>query len=230
MLRVALLMPVAKRERGEAAVDRWKPMGYEPYLFLDHGTQPVSNCNYIQGEYKGVWHAINDLAEYALTQGVDVCVYAGDDMDPDPRHSAQLIGEQFLARFPDGFGVMQPCGDMQGIDHTGKPAARRIAGSAWFGKGWIKRAYQGKGPTWDGYWHFYADEELPIIAEIYNVMWWRPDLTQKHWHWSWGHMRKQDYHAKNQKQWPADKALFEARQKENFPSKEPLEEIHDLPR
>jgi hypothetical protein len=37
-------------------------------------------------------------------------------MLPDPR-PAQEIAEAFLARFPDGFGVLQPTGDtMDGTD------------------------------------------------------------------------------------------------------------------
>ena len=156
----------------------------------------------IQGPYPGVWKAWNALAHTALKLGADVCVLAGDDMDPDPSKYADEIALQYLVRFPDGDGVMQPCGDPQG-----NGAAQRICGSPWVGRKWI----QERGPVCDLYTAFYADEELKLVAEKAGKLWMRPDLTQYHRHWSWGHQPRQDYHERNQESWVADKELFEKR-------------------
>jgi hypothetical protein len=108
------------------------------------------------------------------------------------------------------------------MDGSGKSAATRICGSAWFGRGWIERAYQGLGPTWPNYYHFYADEELPAVAEKLGVMWWRPDLTQFHAHWSWGHTARQPYHQETSgKHWASDKDLFLKREAAGWPFHHP---------
>jgi hypothetical protein len=219
-------MPTVKPERARAAAKRWKARGYRMAFFQNSGTSgadvvreditDISVC----GIYNGVWNAINHLADLAVDCGTDVCVFAGDDMDPDPNHTAEEIAHEYLERFPLGDGVMQPSGDPQGMDGSGLPAAGRICGSAWFGRGWVERAYGGRGPTFPDYWHFYSDEELALVAERLGKMWWRPDLVQMHKHWSWGHTEKQDYHDRNQTQWDTDKALFEKRRAAGFPESE----------
>lgn len=224
-MNVYVLMPVAKQERAVAAAQRWKAKGYKMLFFQDAGTAPYTTEPTLVDEYKGVWEACNRLARIAAQYGSDVCVFAGDDMDPDPKHTAEEIALEYLERFPDGYGVMQPCGDPQAVDETGRPAAARICGSAWFGQGWIKRAYQGHGPTNAQYWHFYADEELALVAESLGVLWWRPDLTQFHHHWSFGWTPIQEYHKRNQTFWEKDQALFFARKANGFPGHEPAEGV-----
>lgn len=221
-------MPVKLPERARAAAKRWMERGYKMLFYQDEGTEPFTQECTIVAPYKGYWASMNQLARLAAKLRdqymMDACVFAGDDMNPDPSKSASQICRQFLQRFPDGFGVMQPCGDPQGMDASGKPAAARICGSAWFGRGWIERGYGGIGPTWPNYYHFYADEELAIVAEQQGVMWWRPDLTQFHAHWSWGHTPRQDYHKlTSDKHWQSDKALFEARRAAKWPVSQPAE-------
>ncbi len=105
--------------------------------------------------------------------------------------------EHFVNPHPGGcfldatFGVMQPVGDRWGDT----PASRkqygenrgayidRIAGSPWFGREWVKRAYGGNGPMFAGYRHMYADEELLEVATKLGVYWPRRDLIQLHQHW-----------------------------------------------
>jgi hypothetical protein len=222
-VNVWLLMPTAKPDRGAAAVERWRAQGYKVAVYVNDDCPAFGADLFIRGKYEGYWHAMNWLSRYVFRgYGADVCLFAGDDMDPDPKRTAQEIGREYLQRFPDGFGIMQPCGDPQGVDASGHPAARRICGSAWFGKGWAERAYGGRGPTDERYWHFYADEDLKEIAEKLSVIWWRPDLTQYHRHWSWGHMPIQPYHQKNQTHWEADYARFCKNKAEGFANGEPL--------
>lgn len=209
---VWVVMPTACAPHVPATIALWKARGYRVALFCDPGKQVSGADLIVTAEYPGVWNACNVAAHAALGSGADVCLFAGDDMDPDPHHSAEELAAQYLERFPGGFGLMQPCGDPQGEN-----AARRICGSAWFGRRWIHEAYEGRGPTNGDYWHYFGDEELACVGEMLGVLWWRPDLTQYHRHWSWGHMPKQPYHTRNQTRWHQDRDLFVRRKAEGFP-------------
>ncbi len=183
--------------------------------------QTLKECNPIHlrlhvMQYPGVWRAWNALAKACVACEGEVCVLVGDDMEPDPVRSAGEIGKEFLERFPDGFGVMQPAGDRQGDIIGGRWNSQRICGSPWVGRAWVTFAYGGKGPVNGDYAAFFADEELKLVAEAGGVLWQRDDLTQKHLHWSWGHLPRQDYHARNQRYWDADRALFETRKAKRF--------------
>ena len=221
---VYVLMPVAKKERAAAAAGRWMKRGYRMLFYQNKGTEQFTNEVTLVDNYFGVWNACNKLALLAQCldriHKMDACVFAGDDMEPDPMKTANEICREYLDKYPDGEGVMQPSGDPQGVDASGLPAAGRICGSAWFGRDWIERSYGGRGPTNAAYWHFYADEELALVAAKLGLLWWRPDLSQMHLHWSWGHMPRQDYHERNQQHWDDDKALFLARQGAGFPGHE----------
>ena len=211
------VMPTAMAGHVPETLDKWKARGYRLALFADLGKSAPRADILITAKYPGVWNACNAAAKAAFALDADVCVFAGDDMDPDPNFTAQEIAAQYLERFPSGFGLMQPCGDPQGVDAGGKPAAARICGSAWFGRRWVAEAYGGRGPTPGYYWHFYGDEDMAQYAERLGVMWWRPDLQQFHRHWSWGHNKKQDYHEKNQAHWNADQETFRGRKEAGFP-------------
>lgn len=217
---VWVLMPTVMKGHVPAQLSKWTGRGYRVGLWVD--SVPNSEVHQfselkIQGPYPGVWASWNILAHTACKLGADVCVLIGDDMDPDPTKNAQEIANEFFDKFPDGFGVMQPCGDLQGKDSTGTPAAARICGSPWVGRSWVQFAYGGSGPVSALYDAFYADEELKHYAEKMGRLWMRPDLSQFHRHWSWGHLPKRSYHERNQTKWLNDKALFERRQKAGFP-------------
>ena len=220
---VYVCFPSADVSRAAIAKKKWQSKGYKVSLFFDTDRESIDADSVVFGDYKGYWNACNKLAAGSFAKGADVVVFAADDIDPDPNHSAQKIAAEYLAKYPDGFGVMQPAGDLQGIDSSGKPAAARICGSPWFGKGWNDRAYQGKGPTHDGYFHFYGDEDLYEVASRLDVLWVRSDLTQFHRHWSWGHSQQTSYQRRNSsKHWNTDKATFAVRKAEGFPGHEPL--------
>lgn len=211
-----VLIPTAARDHVPHQLEKWRERGYRVGVLTDGGTffgqwGIENNCDMHLhlGLYPGVWRSWNILAKAAMALGADVAVLAGDDMDPDPKYLADEIADQYLVRFPDGDGVMQPCGDPQGGG-----AAERICGSPWVGRQWVHGSYMGNGPVCDEYVAFYADEELKLLTERLGRLWMRPDLTQYHKHWSWGHQPRQFYHERNQASWLADKALFEKRNKE----------------
>lgn len=236
-LNVYALCPVKLPERAKAVAQKWKDMGYRMVFFQDYGTKPFTEELTICGAYNGYWRAMNSLADKlvaqtAITHRPDAVVFMGDDMEPDPTKTAEAICREYLKRFPTGLGVMQPCGDQQGMDvdpnhpELGRiPAAARICGSAWFGREWIQRSYNGRGPTDDRYYHFYADESLKQVAEKLGVLWMRDDLTQMHKHWSWGHTERQDYHKQTSSTWwEIDKAIYMASKAAGFPEGRLLDE------
>lgn len=219
-VNVFVTMPTGQKAHVDAAVDRWREQGYRMAFFVDPGPIRIKTRDddiIVQAPYPGVWKACNALAKAAVECGADVCLFAGDDMDPDPNHKADEIARQYLERFPTGMGLMQPCGDPQGRDSSGKVAAARICGSAWFGIDWILKSYGGRGPTPTMYYHFFGDEELAVKGDELGLLWWRPDLVQYHRHWSWGHTQQQDYHLRAQTKWQADQATFNRRKEQGFP-------------
>jgi hypothetical protein len=222
-LQVWVTMPTACAEHSWAAFEAWKKQGYLLSVFTDPGKVVPMADLMINAKYPGVWNACNALAKAVVALGADVCVFAGDDMRPDPKHSPQEIALQYLQRFPTGYGIMQPCGDKQGSLIEGKWNSARIIGSGWFGKEWIRRAYKGNGPTDGRYWHFYADEDLYEVSKKLGVLWMREDLIQDHLHWSFGRTKKQGYHQNNQAHWNRDKAIFNANKAKGFPNGDPIQ-------
>lgn len=216
-----VLIPTALRDHVWDTFKSWIHCGYHLGLLTDGlGMRdlPLQESAVCYGDllvntpyYPGVWRSWNILAKTVLSiEPNAVMVLVGDDMLPDPNKSGPEIREEYLKRFPLGEGVMQPCGDPQGKDANGVPAAARICGSPWVGSHWAHAAYA-HGPVNEEYQAFFADEELKLVAEKRGALWMRPDLTQKHLHWSWGHMARQDYHERNQAVWEKDKALFDSR-------------------
>lgn len=224
MLKPWVCFPSAKEEKAQACARKWRAQGYQVACYYDEGkVGSAGDINY-QGQFPGYYGIIGWLSGKCFEYGADVVTCIGDDMDPDPNLTGPKIAEMYLNRFPDGFGILQACGDPQGVDATGKPAAARICGSPTFGIGWQKRAYGGSGPFWAAYHSFYGDEDLWHVASILGVLWLNPNLTFMHRHWSWGHHHPEEYQKRNSEQhWLLDQQLFFQRKASGFPSHEPLE-------
>jgi len=222
---VYVAFPSATVEKARAACDAWRARGYRSAVFLNEGLSGSgADLEMTGAPYPGYWGSCNRLARRAVELGAEIVVLAADDMDPDPKLAAAEIGRQFLERFPDGFGVMQPCGDPQGRNLLGfgKPAAARICGSPWVGRAWIRRAYRGRGPCDDRYFHFFGDNSLHDVATKLKVLWMRPDLAQFHRHWLWGHQEKTDYQKRNDKHWATDEERWKKDKAAGYPDGEPL--------
>lgn len=231
---VFVVFPSADDDKAKYAATRWNLRGYRVAVALD-GQPTRERIQYFGGsveqffflkQYKGYWAATNHVIKALMGDEkikADIFVLAADDIDPDPTHTPKDISTSFFNRFPDGFGVMQPCGDPQGIDSSGKPAAARICGSPWLGREWCRRAYGGSGAMSSDYFHFYSDEELFEVATKLGVLSMRPDYQQFHKHWSWGHGKQTSYQKKNSEgHWEKDKATFMKRKALGFPGSEPL--------
>ncbi len=262
-MSVWLTIPSARPpEQANPVLQHWRKRGYKIALFRDYFTPGLiadfqmdagvllnGALKYEHG-YPGYALAVNNLIEAAWIADADAewFIAAGDDTLPEPNHSAEEIAAQCKAHFqaanfergdiiPEGnkwstFGVMQPTGDRWG-DRRGA-YIDRVAGSAWIGREFARRAYGGRGPLWPEYQHMFVDQELQAVATKLGVFWQRPDLTQRHQHWGRGktdaeipdassrmmppHLLKWNTTA----HWNESKAIFEAREKAGFPGCEPL--------
>lgn len=217
-LSIWFALPSANPGRAQETLHRWKSQGYQTAVVLDQGAPPITADLVTWADpYPGYFPAMNALGARLLPQA-DIVVFGGDDMFPDPLQDAQQIGARFLARFPDGLGILQPIGD-QGI-----PGVHTICGSPWVGREFLRRAYGGTGPFWNGYKAYYGDQEMKDVAERLGLLWQEPTLTQYHAHFSRpGGMPKMSYQVRNESlHWNNDKALFYTRKAAGFPGHELL--------
>jgi len=216
--RVWYAIPSANPARAQSCLAKWRARGYKTAVFLDAGVGGVDADLVVSAEYPGYFAAVNLLA-HEIGEQADILVTGGDDIFPDERHTAVEIGREFYARFPDGFGVMQPIGDPL-------PGTDRICGSPWLGRGWLTRAYGGAGPLHPNYIAFFGDEELHHVAKLHGCLWQRPDLVQHHAHYSReGGPPIESYQMGNQRYWAADGALCAQRRAVEWDGSGPLSPV-----
>jgi len=220
-------MPSANPGNCAARLPRWRELGYRVALLQDRVRfdAPADRILHVD-RYPGWPMSINLLCRDAVPPTADIVVAAGDDMLPDPDHTAHELGVQFLERFPDRFGVMQPSGDSY-------LNARHYAGSPWLGRAWCDAMYHATGPFWPGYHHNWADNELYWLARCMDVYWDRPDLIQRHEHFA-----REAPAAAAPAYWQTsagdhdrhDVDLFIARARAGFPGHEPRAVAHRFSR
>lgn len=184
----------------------WRERGYKIAVLQnrERGEIPADITAW-SDEWHGWPWAVNLLSASIVPSSADIMVTGGDDMLPEPKYMAAELGRQFLERFPDGFGVMQPTGDQF-------LGAGTYCGSPWMGRAWRERAYGARGPMPEGYRHNWADNELYWVArgvkrEGASCLWERPDLTQRHEHFTRTGQMKPGYWAENVE--PHDRADVE---------------------
>jgi len=237
-LSVWLTIP-SKRPPEECAplLKKWKERGYNIALWrdMDSAAMPDIPAVLMLGDYPGYAAAVNQLIRLVMEQdsSAEWFIAAGDDIEPDANHSAEEIAAQCKEHFQGTFGVMQPTGDRWGDNSKGEGAyIDRVAGSAWIGRDFAERMYQGKGPLYHEYTHMFVDEELQCVAEKYGVFWQRRDLIHMHKHWGRGSTDQELVNAdrmpeflkgvNSPEHWRKYKALFESRKAQGFPGSEPL--------
>lgn len=228
-MRHFAVWPSALIDRAIDCARKWKSKGYEICVGLDESSRnelindnPFDVLAWIPN-WRGYYREINSLVSQAFSAGADLVTCIGDDMDP-PIQGAQYIAEQYFGKFPDGYGVLQPCGDPQGDlmlvpgheDLGPLRNAGRICGSPVFGRAWSVSGYK-SGGFCDGYSSFYGDEDLWNRALNLGVLWLDKETEHRHNHWSFGKTERQPYHLKAQLNWEKDKALFSRRRAEGFP-------------
>lgn len=121
-------------EEAEPVLKQWRERGYKIALWRDDMEFPYGVADYVRaGPYPGYAVACNLLlADLLATEHADIewAVCGGDDVLPDPNHTAEEIALDCSLHFrewqprwnkapsekPGTFGVMQPTGDRWGID------------------------------------------------------------------------------------------------------------------
>jgi hypothetical protein len=192
----------------------WRERGYRIALWRDDGllSRDFESVDSVQGggQYPGYAVAVNKMIAFQLEYNAEPpewFVIGGDDVFPDPNHTAEEIAQECYEHFRfritepliepplynrahefGTFGVCQPTGDRWGENpNHPNPAMRsayidRVCGSAWIGREFARRVNGGRGPLWAEYRHMFVDEHLQRVAEKLGVFWRRPDLTQHHAH------------------------------------------------
>ena len=193
---------------------KWRAAGYRTAILIDRGkiweSETAPDKIIYGGKWQGFPHAINNLCHQ--TPG-DVVVCAGDDIYPSQEESPIMIREKFLERFPDSFGVMQPTGDRFGSIDLCCPCP-------WVGRKFIEEAYKGDGPYWEGYFHYFSDEEIQNVATLLGCFQQRPEISQYHDHWQRENGQRPPHMKKALQEWKKDKHLHKARETQNFPGHE----------
>jgi len=213
MINIWAVWPTVSVKRSRSLIGKWQDMGYDVAVLvnppLQHTDFLEADWVIVQQEWKGFPTAANILCREVPG---DVVVVVGDDVYPEPKKTTQEIGQDFLQRFPDLLGVMQPTGDIYG-------RINQCAVSPWIGRKFIQGAYGGKGPYWEEYFHYFSDQELQEYAIKMKAFQQRPDLSQYHDHWGRQIDVKRPKHLHKAKQmWQKDKTLFEHRKAAGFPS------------
>lgn len=213
-------IPSANPDNCRARLPVWRDMGYRIAVLQNWRRAEIPADIVVWSDsYPGWPGSVNLLCREIVPKSAPIIVTGGDDMLPDPTMTAQEIAAQFLERFPDTFGVMQPTGD-------GYMSCDGYCGSPWLGRAWIERAYRGGGPMWAEYTHNWADKELRWVAKGLRALWMRPDLTHRHEHFSRAGEERPDYwSAAVAPKDRADVELFLSRKWTRFPGHEPLGEM-----
>lgn len=219
-LEVWYAIPSANAANCAEVLPEWRARGYKIALLQDRDKRFDACADLIVAPfetYPGYGKAINYLIREVVPAGAPIVVTGGDDMFPDMAHTAQELAAQFIARFPDTFGVMQPMGDRYGNTVN-------ICGSPWIGRAFARRIYGGRGAYCRAYFQLYEDQELHDVADGLGVLWKRPDLAQFHKHWQRESASAEApvYLRESLKRENESKNLYESRRSAGFPGHEPL--------
>jgi len=211
-LDIWAVWPTVHPELSRAMIALWHSKGYKVACLVNppivNDDIPEADMVIAQHKWMGFPIAANILC--CETPG-DIVVVVGDDVYPDQSKDAQEIGEIFVERFPDLFGVMQPTGDKYGCWD-------KCAVSPWIGRKFILEAYDGAGPYWPEYYHYFSDEELQAYATSQDAFLQREDITQFHDHWQRHEKKKRPKHLRKAKrEWSQDRWTFKCRSKRGFP-------------
>ncbi len=215
---VWFVIPSASPEKCRKVLPIWQKMGYRTAVLqnFEKGDIPA-DLTVWSDTYPGWPSSVNWLCKNLLPTDCNLIVTGGDDMLPDPNHSAAQLADQFFSRFPDSFGVMQPHADEY-------LASRRYCGSPFLGRAFFSSMYQGTGPMFPNYHHNWADNELFWVAKAHDALWLRNDLSHYHDHFTRGRSNAQPAYWTSVKQRDLDDCLlYFARAQTGFAGSTPLD-------
>jgi hypothetical protein len=208
-------IPSANPEKCRKTLPKWREMGYKIAILQNQVRAEIpADIVVWSDKYPGWAGSINILCRDIVPKTAPIVVSGGDDMLPDPNYTAEQLASQFLDRFPDTFGVMQPHGD----DYMD---AKEYCGSPFLGRKWIETMYRGTGPMCADYFHCYGDVELYWVAKCFNALWCRDDLNHFHDHFTRNGAAQPDWHKLCEDRMATDCYKFVERSHRNFPGHEP---------
>lgn len=232
------------RENG-GTVPLWVERGYRVCLVRQGPPVEIPGVvNIMVPEYQGWARSVNIAVAYVLENDPEMtwCCAGGDDTEPDPNHTPDVIARECMEHFglirgiisvndvrkggalgnKCTFGVMQPIGDLKLWPNS---RIDTFAGSPFMGREWCERAHQGRGPIDDRFWHNHADEALQCVAQRYGAFWQRADLIHKHNHAlrePGGQLPDFLKPVFSREQWVESTALFANLKAQDWPGCEPL--------
>src|ERR1017187_8232216 len=249
------------RPAAEANVclEKWRKQGYKLCLWRDTPEDLPIHDLLLVGPYPGHAKATNECIDEVLKADPE-CLFianSGDDTEPDLAHTGSEIVQQCvdyfrircagcLARARSGQIVCEKCGGTRFEESSGTfgvlqctgdrfagGSIDRIAGSPFIGREFCERAYGGKGPLFDQYWHMRDDDELMAVAVKLGVFWQRPDLIHLHHHFTRETVDINSnavgkpipaflQRANSKENWDAMGKIFFERQTAGFPGHEPV--------
>src|SRR5512146_2334824 len=157
----------------DALLNEWRSRGYGIAVFVDAGNPlPREPDVLLVGRYHGYAAACNQLCRLVMARDSEAvaCICGGDDIHPSQAHTADQLADEFIAHFNGTLGVMHCAGD--GFDANGCCLI-----CPWFGREYIRRAYNGHGPWCEAYPHFFVDKEGFDVAMRHHLVWIRREVS-----------------------------------------------------
>lgn len=237
--------PVARVKKSNETFEAWKARGFKVAVVTDifaPGDRGIAGlkCDVpplLMDQYDGYFRSMATLSHGLCKEyRADIVVFAGEGIYPDPSRSAHEVATTFAAKFPNGFGVMQPVGGIWKPSISGPEAQPGMGGgkrkmyvtppshmrceSPWMGRWFILNSYDGKGPYFGDYNQYFGDVELHDVAARMGVLWKREDLIQPREHWSRpGGPPMQQWQSNAFDRWyEKDWAMYRSRRQKGFPT------------
>lgn len=200
--------PSYNSARAKEAAGRWHAQGYQPLVIVNEET-PAKDIPAVVikvAAYEGYYRSLNWACNHLFRERrADIVVCAGDRIHPPTHARGHDIALSCAAKFPSGFGIMQPVGNT--ILSTGHLP------SPWICRRFYLEAYGGKGPFHERYFQFYGGDELGEVARAKGCVWYRDDITQPVREIEKDFIRAHNFKEYRQK----DSDLFSKRKEEGFP-------------
>lgn len=236
--------PTANVPRSNKAARRWMEAGYKVAVATDLPRHAVRGIDasvppLLIEKWEGYYNCMNFMARALCAQfRADIVVCAGDGIAPDPLRRGHDMAITFAAKFPSGFGAMQPVKGMWKPSASGgraqpgmsdarrwlhaTPATNQRCESPWLGRRFILEARQ-EGPYSGKYGQYFGDVELFRAAQRLGALWLRDDVEQPSQHWAQaGGPEQAPYQAANyDRHYEKDYAMFRAREHAGFPDDAP---------
>ncbi len=225
-MNVFVVFPTANTAAANVTLEKWHERGYRSIVAIDLA-QEKPQAEFVLSiatPYPGFSVVTNMLIRYAMDEGADLIVVAGDDIDPAPDFTAADLAARFFRRFPGGFGVAQPTADAYGALAPDAPYPACV--SPWIGREFARRINGGLGVYHAGYRDLFPDAELWSISQRLGVLDLWPDVTQYHHHWTRGceDTLPKGKRARITNNARHDRELFIARREAGFPGNEPIDQ------